>query len=180
MSKLSNYIGYRILRKRKKNIVRDKRVQNFDLANSAVIVFDTSIPNCYGPIKNFAKFMKSYDIKTSVIGLVQEKEIPEEMLNWHNFKFLTKRDITFYGKPKGEIALHFFEMEPELLFVVNYHTNLTIEYLTQLSRAKFKVGCFTELDNDLDLMIKPLDNDCDTGFFLDQVKHYVKLLNPSK
>ncbi|MFC2090881.1 DUF6913 domain-containing protein [Bacteroidota bacterium] len=179
MSRLSNYIGYQVIKRRKKNIQRDKGVQNFDTANSAVIVFDTEIPDSCRKIKEFVKFLKSNDIKTGVIGLVAQKETPEDLLEWQNFKFLTKRDITFYGKPKKDVLENFFNLEPELLFVISFKHNITIEFLTQLSKAKFKVGCFKEEENDLDLMIKPLEPECKVGFFLDQVKHYVKILTPS-
>lgn len=180
MHRLGKNIGYWVLKRRLSKIDRDKSVQNFETASSAVIVFDTMIPDCFPPIKNFVKFLKKKEIRTYVLGYVSEKEIPQEMMLWPEIEFLTRKEVTWYGGPKGEIAEKYFSKKPDMLFLLSFQENLTIEYLTRLSEAKFKIGCFTENENDLDLMINPVNKECEAGYFLDQVKHYIKMLNPSK
>ena len=179
MHRLGKNIGYWVLKRHFSKISRDKSVQNFETASRAVIVFDTTIPNCFHPIKEFVKFLKKQDIKTFVLGYVSEKETPQEMLLWPNIEFLTRKEVTWYGRPKDEIAKKYFSKKPDMLFVLSFQENLTIEYLTRLSEAKFKIGCFTENENDLDLMINPANKECEAGYFLEQVKHYIKMLNPS-
>jgi hypothetical protein len=180
MTRLGKKIGYWVLRKRFSKVNRDKSVQNFDTASDAVIVFDTMLPDCFPPVKEFVKYLKKQKISTYVLGYVSEKEIPQEMLLWPDIEFLTRKDVTWYGSPKGEIADRYFGKRPDMLFVINFSKSLTVEYLTRLSEAKFKIGCFTEEENDLDLMINPADKDCEVGYFLEQVKHYIHMLNPSK
>jgi hypothetical protein len=180
MNQLSKYIGYRVLRKRFKKVYRDKAVQNFETASSAVIIFDSLLPGSSEAVKQFTKFLKKYDITTSVIGYVSQKDVRQEVLLWPDINFLTKKEVTWYGAPKGEIAEAYFSKTPDLLFVINFKEDLTIEYLTRLSRARFKVGCFTENENDLDLMINPGNKACEVGYFIEQVEHYVGLLNPAK
>jgi len=178
MSQLSDHIGYRILRKRFRKVQRDKEVQNFDTASSAVILFDTSLPDCFSPVKDFAKFLKKQNIRTYVVGFVSQKEIPDEMLLWPGIEFITKKQVNWYGSPRGEVAEKLFNMQPDLLFVISMQEQLTMEYLTRLSEARFKIGCFRESDNDLDLMINPADKACEVGYFIEQVRHYIQLLNP--
>jgi len=180
MSQLSNYIGKTKLKRRQKKLSRDKSVQNFETASSAVILFDTSLPECFPPIKKFRKFLVQHDIQTSVFGYVGQKEIPQEMLLWKGFEFITRKDISWYGSPKGEISEKYFALDPDILFVFNFGYNLTFEFLTRLSTAKFKVGCYTDDDNDLDFMINPAGKSCEVGYFIEQVEHYLHLLNPSK
>ncbi|MDA3821603.1 MAG: hypothetical protein PF450_03170 [Bacteroidales bacterium] len=153
---------------------------NFDSSNSAIILFDTQLDNCFPPIKEFVKFLKENNIKTKVYGYLSQKEIPDEMALRANFDFITKKDTSWFGSLKGDVAEKYFESAPDLLFVVSFKENLSIEYLAQLSRARFKIGCYTENENDLDLMINPAKKDCEVGFFIEQVKHYIKLINPSK
>jgi hypothetical protein len=179
MSQFSHNIGKRILRRRFNNVTRDKCAQNFDTAKSAIIVFDAMLPDCVTPVKEFVKFLKENGITTSVYGYLSQKEIPDEMALWKNFEFITKMDLSWFGSPKGKKADAYFNTVPDLLFVLSLKENLTIEYLTQLSKARFKVGCFTENENDLDFMINPAKNQCDVRFFIDQVKRYIKLLNPT-
>ncbi len=180
MSQLSNNIGKRVLRKRFSKNTRDKSVQNFESARSAVILFDTSLPNCFSPIKEFTKYLLDKGIKTSVFGYVAQKETPQEMLLWANFEFINRKDVNWYGSPGGEVTESFFRKVPELLFVIRKKEYLTMEYLIQLSQAKFKIGCYTDSENDLDLMINDPKAECDTAYFIEQVKHYIGLLNPSK
>jgi hypothetical protein len=180
MSQFSQNIGKRILKKRFKHVSRDKCALNFDTANSAIILFDTRVNNCFPPIKEFVKFLKENNIKTKVYGYLSQKEIPDEMSLRANYEFITKNDTSWFGSPKGDVSEKYFKSTPDLLFVISFTENLSIEYLAQLSRARFKIGCYTENENDLDFMINPSNKECEVGFFIEQVKHYVKLLNPSK
>ncbi len=180
MTRLGKRIGYWVLQRRFSKINRDKSVQNFSTATDAVIIFDTLLPGCFPPVKEFVKYLKQKDINTFVLGYVSEKEIPHEMLLWPDIEFLTRKDVNWYGAPKGEIADRYFGKNPDMLFVLRFRESVTIEFLTRLSEARFKIGCYTEEENDLDLMIKPSNKDCEVGYFLEQVKHYINMLNPSK
>ncbi len=176
---LSRNIGNRILRKKKKSLSRNKSLQTFDTARKATIIFDAMLKDCFPPVKEFSKYLVNKGIKTKVIGFVNQKEVPHEMLLWSNFDFITRQDINWYGKPKGDIANEFFRDEPDILFVFSFTEQLPISFLTQLSLSRFKVGCFTESENDFDLMISPPDGNCEVQFFVEQVKHYINMLNPS-
>ena len=173
---MSNRIGKYILRKRAKSVVRDKQVQNFKSAKLVVIIFDAMIPDCIQPVKDMVKFLREKDIKSHVIGYVPHKEIPDEMLLWKNFHYITKKDMTWYGTPKGEVTEAFLGMEPEILLVISLNEQFVIEYLVKLSKAKFKVGYYTENENDYDLMINT-GKDQRTEYYLEQVRNYINMLN---
>ena len=181
MSQLSTYIGKKVLNKRSSKVERDKSVQNFETAKSAVILFDTDLPGCFEPVKDLKKYLEKKNIKTAVFGFVEEKEIPQKMLLWADFEFITREDFNWYGSPKGEKAEKYFNLNPDMLFVISFKEILTIEYLARLSAAKFKIGCYSDKDLcDLDLMINPANKDCEVSYFIEQAKHYITLLNPSK
>jgi hypothetical protein len=179
MSQFSQNFGKRILRKRLKNAVRNKNAQNFKSASSATILFDALIPNSFSVVKDFSKYLKENEIKTKVIGYVAQKEVPQEMLLWANYEFITKKEINWFGKPTGPVAESYFASEPDILFVFSFTQNLSVDFLSQLSLAQFKVGCFTEDSNDYDLMINPPGGKCDLDFLTEQVKLYINMLNPS-
>jgi len=179
MSQFSQNFGKSVLRKRMKNTMRNKTAQNFKSANSATIVFDALIPESFPVVKEFSKYLKENGIKTKIIGFVTQKEIPQEMLLWANFDFITKKELNWFGKPVGPVAEDYFTSEPDILFVFSFAQNLSLDFLSQLSLAKFKVGCFTEANNDYDLMINPPGGKCDLEFLPEQVKLYINMLNPS-
>lgn len=177
MAKLKERIGTRMLKRKKKGISRDIHVHNFDTARSAVVLFDTGDPDAFKAIKEFRKFMEAKGIKCSAYGYVQQKEIPQDMLFRKNYEFVTKNDLNWYMKPAGEVVEAFYRNDPDLLVDLTFDNRLEIQFLVQLSTARFKIGCFTESDNDYDLMIN-LQEKGDVAYLTEQIKHYITMLNP--
>jgi len=179
MTRIREQIGKRVLKNKKKGLDRDVHVHNFRTARSAVILFDTSHRDSFPVIKDFRKFLEDKDIRCSAYGYVAEKEIPQEMLFWKNYSFITRKNLNWYLKPVGEPVEAFFRDDPDVLFDFTLDHSLGLQFLVQLSGARFKVGCYTELENDYDLMIN-LKEDCNVEILVGQIKHYMELLEPAK
>lgn len=178
MAGLRENIGKRVLKKRKKGLQREVQVHNFQTAQSAVILFDADDSDSFPIIKEFRKFVEDMGIKCDAFGYVKQKEIPQEMLFWKNYNFITKGDLNWYLKPTGEVVDTFYEKKPDMMVDFTREPTLELQFLVQLSAASFKIGSFTEQDNDYDLMINLTDHK-DTGTLAEQIKHYVTMLNPS-
>jgi hypothetical protein len=178
MTRLRENIGYRVLKRKRKGAERVRQVHNFETAESAVILFDTSVTDAFQVVKDFRKFLSSHEIQSAAFGYVHEKEVPQEMLFWKNFSFITRSNINWYRKPSGESVNNFFSKDPDLLVDFTRDTPLELQYLVQLSSANFKIGAYTEEENDYDLMIQ-LSADEDMSFFSEQVIHYVSILQSS-
>jgi hypothetical protein len=170
-------IGKRILKNKLKGFKRETVLHNFKTADSAVILFDASTPNAFPAIKEFREFVEKNGIKCSVYGYVPQKEVPQEMLFWKNFFFITKSDLNWYMKPSGEAVDSFFNEDPDILVDFTQELLLEVQFLVQLSAARFKIGCYTELKNDYDLMINLTEQD-DMAYLSEQIRHYVSMLNP--
>ncbi len=177
MAGLREQIGSRLLRKSRKGFQRRVSVQNFDTARSAVILFDAGRPESFQPIREFTQFLMENGIDAHAFGYVPQKEIPDEMLFREHFEFITRSDLNWYRKPAGEAASRFYSLTPDLLVDFTTGDMLELKFLVELSPARFKIGIYTELENDYDLMIQ-LKDPYDTRFFAEQIKHYVAMLNP--
>lgn len=177
MVKLKERLGNEILRRKKKGLSRDICVHNFKTAKSAIILFDTGNSRSFKIIKDFQKFLESENIKVNIFAYVHEKEVPQELLFLKNYAFITKKDLNWYLKPSGEAAEAFHALDPDLLIDFTPYPLLELQFLVQLSTARFKVGCFTEEMNDYDLMIS-LDDNYEIGFLAEQFKRYIDMLNP--
>lgn len=170
-------IGRRVLRRKLRGFTRDTVVHNFETARSAVIVFDTSTPKAFPAIKEFREFLEQKGTSCNVYGFVPHKEVPQEMLFWKHFFFITKSDLNWYMKPSGETVDSFFSQDPDMLIDFSQGLPLEIQFLVQLSTARFKIGCYTEQKNDYDLMINLTQQD-DMVYLSEQIKRYVAMLNP--
>jgi hypothetical protein len=154
-------------------------VHNFETAKTAVMVFDTSAPDAFPAIKEFREKLEQSEVTCSVYGYVPQKEVPQEMLFWKNFFFITKNNLNWYLKPSGEAVDSFFSEDPDMLVDFSRGMPLELQFLIQLSPARFKIGCYTEQKNDYDLMIQLREQD-DMAYLSEQIRHYVSMLNPVK
>ncbi|MFH0756089.1 MAG: hypothetical protein V2B15_02240 [Bacteroidota bacterium] len=177
MAKLKESIGKRMLKRKRKGFIRDVRVHNFETAKSAVVLFEANVTESFQVIKDFRKFLESKGIRCNVYGYVSQKEVPQEMLFWKNYAFITRSNLNWYMKPSGENVEAFFADDPDILIDFTRDIRLELQFLVQLSTARFKIGCFTETENDYDLMINLTDQN-DIGFLAEQFKHYIGMLNP--
>lgn len=179
MAGLRENIGRRVLKKKTRSFQRETHVHNFVTAESAVILFDAEIPNAYQIIKEFRGFLKEEGVNCMVFGYINQKEIPQELLFWKDFHVITRSDLNWYMQPGGEVVELYKRENPDILMDFTINQQLEIQFLVQLSPARFKIGCYTEEKNDYDLMINLSEQD-DMAYLSEQIRHYVSMLNPVK
>ena len=179
MAGLREIIGKRVLKNKLKKFQRETSVYNFETANSAVILFDAQLKNAFHIVWEFRGFLKDKGISCTVYGYINQKEIPQDMLFWKDIHVITRRNLNWYLQPGGEATELFKQEDPDILMDFTTDQKLELQFLVQLSPARFKIGCYTDEKNDYDLMIK-LSEQNDMSFLSEQIKHYVSILNPVK
>lgn len=177
MANLKERLGKEILKRKKRGVSREICVQNFNTAKTAVILFDTADSESFKAIKDFIKYLEEKQISVSTFAFVHQKEVPQELLFLKNYAFITTRDLNWYKKPSGEAVQAFYAVKPDILFDFTMDMGLGLQFLVQLSEARFKVGSFTEEQNDYDLMIS-LNENTQASFLAEQFKRYIAMLNP--
>jgi len=177
MASLRKNIGYRVLKHKKKGQSREVRVHNFDTAQRVILLFNASDIKARPVIKDFVKFLKDKKIAWKVYAYVPDKEVPQDLLFLKDYRFITRKDVNWFLKPGGEVGEAFYRDEADILLDFTTGLDLELQYLVQLSPASFKIGRFTEEENDYDLMIT-LGEPCELAYLAEQFKHYVSLLNP--
>ena len=176
MAGIKEMIGSRVLKSRLKSFKRETLVHNFKTAKSVVLLFDAKIANAFPVIKEFQSFLKEEGVHCVVFGYIDQKEIPQEMLFWKDVHVITRKDLNWYMQPVGETVELFFRENPDILIDFTTDQLLEIQFLVQLSPARFKIGSYTEKKNDYDLMIN-LSGQNDMAFLSQQIRHYVSILN---
>ena len=89
---------------------------------------------------------------------------------------LTVKDRNWWGIPKPEKVSDFIEMDFDLLLCLAAEKNYAVDYITALSRAKFKIGSSKSDNSYFDLNIK-LDQNKDAMFLAEQQIFYLAQLN---
>ncbi len=89
---------------------------------------------------------------------------------------ITTNELTWWGLPKPEKPEEFIKMNFDILFNICLNPNLVIDYITALSKAKFKVGWSPDEQNYFDLNIK-IEQNSDAMYLAKQQIFYLAQLN---
>ena len=131
-----------------------------------------------GHLKNFLQYLAQKGIRYSVFGYFDGKKIPENFLYWKDIDFITHQDLNFFFIPKNPIVDKFIQEPFDILINCNLVNYFPMEYMTQLSVAKYKVGMLHEDGSCYDLMIDVQKNRT-IEFFLKNLDVYLSnLRNP--
>ncbi len=132
-----------------------------------------------GHIKAFLHYLSQKGIKYSVFGYFDGKKIPENFLYWKEMDFITRQDVDFFFIPKGQIVDKFVNEPFDMLINCCLDNYFPVEYLSQLSRAKCKVGIMSEGNSTYDLMIDVKKHKT-MEYFLENLKIYLSNLRNSE
>jgi len=136
---------------------RKKEFHNLNSAKSIGILFDTLDDKNYGIIKKFATDLIKKNYKVTAIGWVNANELPEFGIA-QTISLYTNKDYKWNGDPIAEEINEFIDQKFDLLFVLSQSENISISYISKLSKAACKVGAHNNDCEHLDLMIQQTKN----------------------
>lgn len=146
-----------------KEIYANRKLEKLFSSNNRQVVFpniDTarSIGVIWQPTQKEAfQYLKSYFNREQIIfrGFC----VFEEITNPHqDTNTLTVKDLDFWGLPKKEKVDDFLSIKFDILLNIALEDKLVLDYLTGLSKAKFKVGTSPNQKNFLDMNINIGEN----------------------
>ena len=106
-----------------------------------------------GHLKVFLRYLSQKGIKYLVFGYFDGNNIPENFLYWKEIDFITRKDLNFFFMPKNPIVDKFIHEPFDMLINCNIDPYFPMEYISQLSVAKCKVGIMREDESCFDLVI---------------------------
>jgi len=169
-------IGNYILNRKLNRLKRKREICNLDLAKSVGIIFNATNQKSYERASRFANFLMTKDIHILALGYVENKEMLKFYADKRGFKFFSRKNINWWGKPKNPSIDYFIEREFDILIDLSLESFFPIEYIVALSLAKLKVGRHLTEPNYFDIMIdiskeRTLDN------LINQVELYLSIMN---
>jgi len=168
--------GHAVLSNKKKKINRERGIFNFDTAKQCGIVFNATTQESYERAKSFIDFLITKNIIVIAIGFVDSKEVQEFYRETIHFKYFSRKNINWYGKPRNTNVDEFIANKFDILFDLSLSNDFPLEYISALSLAKFKVGRYTSDNADYDLMID-ISKNPKPDYLIEQIKNYISILN---
>lgn len=173
---LKNTIGRNALKSRVKSVNRQMRAFNIKDVRTAGIILNASDIKTFELAQNFYKYLKSLNIDTWSLGYADDENVIKAYSYQIGMNHFTKKHLNWYNKPSNSSADQFIEKEFDLLVDLTMEEFFPLYYILGASKAKFKVGKFYENNSYYDLMID-IDKSKKMDFFIEQIKHYLSLIN---
>jgi len=181
MAKFNNKFKLKIasfsLKKKLKKTVRTRQTINLNNAKSIGIIYNDNEQKSNEIIKEFVSFLSQKDIQVYVVEFINKKIKSENYIKKKGFNYFSLNDLNWFYKPKSIIVDEFINNDFDILIDLSLNNNcFPVQYINALSKAKFKIGKFYETPNFYDFMIN-IDSNNDLSFFIEQIKHYLSMIN---
>ena len=171
------FLGELILKRKKSKLKRKVYFKNLDHVKSTLILYDCTDSAKSQVVKSFIRYFKENRIQVDSIGYYSKvgKNVkkPEDEIDYF---FYDKKELNPYKFTKSLKIKKLIAKQHDLMIDLNLDESFSLEVLSSLSKAKFKVGPNLKYGNDVfDLTIdieKPK-----LEFLVEQIKYYIKMIN---
>ena len=147
----------------------------FENAKSVGVLFDATSLEERNTVLQFVDKMKQQDKQVKLLGFFNEKL----KTSGFSFQYFNKKQLDWALRPKSEEVDSFIKQPFDLLINISKKSILPLDYIAALSKARFRVGPFTENTFCYDLMVD-IDEQKGLTTFLNQVLHYLGKMQPGQ
>lgn len=169
-------IAYFLLAGKFRSVNRQIEAVNLSAAKKIAIVFQPSNQESFDLIRGFVKKLRERDIEVTAVGFIDAKQIPNIYLLRKGYHFFCRKDLNWYLRPKVLFVENFVHEEYDILIDLCLERNFPADYLTALSKARFKAGKHFPGSKLLDLGID-ISKANRLDFLILQLEHYLDLIN---
>ncbi|MCB0401196.1 MAG: hypothetical protein KDD41_03875 [Flavobacteriales bacterium] len=170
-------LGRMSLKSAQKKFNRKVRAFNIEQASSIAIIYNATNRSDADLVKKLVHFLKEERKEVLALGYINTKDSSELVKPHLNYSYFDKKDLNKSLIPKGSTIDNFIQKPFSILIDLNYKPCFPIEYITTLSRAKFKVGASGGYrDEACDLTIDIHQNKS-LEFLIIQIRHYLQMIH---
>ena len=158
---------------------RERSVHNLHSAKRAGIVVQTASEAELSAIIDFKAFMAERGIRTSVIVIYPNKQVPNSFLMRKDVEILSTEALSWLQIPTSPASAEFVRQPLDLLIDLSTAELQPVRWLGTLSGARCKVGLLGYTGNPFDLIVAT--NPCKPmGSIIDDVRDILLTLNAPK
>jgi len=174
-------IGDSILRKKISRTRRKIAYSDISSIRKIGIVWDASQTADFVSLSRFHQKMLERNIDVKIIGYYPGKDLPNQYTAIRFLSIIRRNELNFFYLPASTEADVFMNSRFDVLIDINFKKELTLNFLTALSAASFKVGLFSsEADSEIFDLMMEIKKPVKVESYLDQVIHYLEMINSGK
>ena len=168
---------YRFVKEMKK-IHRKPEIVNFNEAAKIGLLYDATDVRDSETIKNYVKTLRSNSKKDVLaMGFIDRKKPEASQFAQFGLDYFSRKDLSFQMIPSDPIVHNFINEKFDILINLNIGKSFPLRYIAACSKAKFKVGCFSQSNTEsLDMMVK-LDAGTPLKTIIEEIEHFLKIIH---
>jgi hypothetical protein len=170
-------IGYYILNKKAQKVHREAQFINLDNAKRIGIIANLDSIEKYKTVFSFIDWLHEQKKLVYIVSFIDNEGYKSFFPRTSTHLFFSKKNITWFGKPKNLDYKNFIDQPFDILIDTSLKQILPFHYLVALSKARFKIGRHSAMHKYYDFTIDLKDENEDIHFFIEQIKHYLQLIN---
>lgn len=164
------------LNKNKKRLKRNVKAFNIEKASTIGIIYNATNRTEADVVKKFIQHLKEERKEVLSLGYIDSKDSSNIVTPHLNYTYFDKRNLSKAQVPNGTDANNFLNKPFSILIDLNMNDCFPLEYISSLSKAKFKVGAEGGYrDSACDLLID-ISKNPKLDFLIIQIKHYLKMI----
>jgi len=176
-NKIKEFAGNHYLKKHLPKNQRFRKIVNLDEAKTVGIIYILNDEQTYNHITRFIKFLQDKQINVKAIGYFDGNIRPIYAIEKLSLDYYDRKDLNWYGKPKGNYVTDFCKTDYDILIDVSLIDIFQTKYIAAFSKAKFKVGKDGENNKSIfDLMID-INPKTTLDEFITLIIHYLSIIN---
>jgi hypothetical protein len=175
---IKDWFGRRALLKEARQD-RSPLPKNLAVANKVGMLYVAHDEQAHTQVRNYVKKIKEELGLTRImaLGYFPGKALPFHLHTKLNFDAICLKDLNWYRIPQGNTVQNFMAEEYEIIIDLTMEDRLPIQYIMAKSRARFKVGRWSESNKKiLDMMID-MAGSRSLPQMIQQVHHYLLMVN---
>ncbi len=166
---IRNYFYKRTLGERVKNLNVKHNIINWSDAKSIGIVYDSTNPDNDTVIAGFAQKLRAENKLVEILGFVNDKKIDTKA----GVTVFNKKNLTWAQVPDDERVEKFAAQNFDLLFGCFIGENLPLEFVTRISKARWRVGAYVENKTDCNDMMVNVSGKTDLPYLIEQTTYFL-------
>jgi hypothetical protein len=178
LDRIKEWMG---IRKLLRELPQDRKpiARNIALSRKVAIVYVVEDEAAHNHVRNYVKRLKEELGLSNImaLGYSDQKAMPHYLHAKLNFEAICQKDLNWYRIPQGNTVQNFMAEEYEIIIDLTLEDRLPIQYILAKSRARFKVGRWSESNKKiLDMMID-MAGSKSLPQLIQQVHHYLLMVN---
>jgi len=176
LDNIKNFFGQFIL----KNLMKAKKAKNqfmpLEKAKEIGIIYNANDLQNENIVQQFATELRNKGKKVVLMGFINEKELPAKRYPQINSEYYWKEKLTFFNLPDTDKIGQFHNIQFDTLFNIYYDENISMQGLSVLSKAKYKIGAQMNLATQIFDMTIDTGNNKDLYYLAKQMEFYLNII----